>query len=211
MRITFSLDLYLVTGRDLSLGRPLKDVVEKAVKGGVTMVQLREKSVSTREFIQDALEIKAFLKKHGIPLIINDRVDVAMAIDADGLHLGQSDMHWKMARRLLGPDKIIGLSIEKPEQLKEANEADIDYIGISPVFITPTKKELKKGLGLKKTAEIVGAAKHPSVAIGGINMSNVTQVLRTGTNGVSVVSVICSADDPETAARELSQVIKQKI
>ncbi|HMB00242.1 MAG TPA: thiamine phosphate synthase, partial [Spirochaetota bacterium] len=85
MRITFSLDLYLVTGRDLSLGRPLKDVVEKAVKGGVTMVQLREKSVSTREFIQDALEIKAFLKKHGIPLIINDRVDVAMAIDADGL------------------------------------------------------------------------------------------------------------------------------
>ncbi|WP_291857971.1 thiamine phosphate synthase [Marinilabilia sp.] len=209
MRKPFKLDLYLVTDRDLSLGRPLREIVEKAVKGGVTMVQLREKSASTRDFIQEALEIKSFLRHHGIPLVINDRVDVALAIDADGVHLGQSDMHWEMARRLLGPDKIIGLSIEKEKQLKEANEADIDYIGISPVFTTPTKKELEKGLGLKGTSEIAHNSKHLSVAIGGINLSNVTDVLRTGTNGVSVVSAICSAEDAEAAARALAEVIKQ--
>lgn len=209
MRKPFELDLYLVTDRDLSLDRPLRDIVEKAVKGGVTMVQLREKSASTREFIQEALEIKPLLRQYNIPLIINDRVDIALAIDADGVHLGQSDMHWKMARQLLGPDKIIGLSIEKAEQLEEANEADIDYIGISPVFTTPTKKELENELGLKGTSEIARNSNHPSVAIGGINLTNVTDVLLTGTNGVSVVSAICSAEDPEAAAKELSKVIKQ--
>ncbi len=211
MRIPFSLHLYLVTDRDLSLGRPLRDVVEKAIKGGVSMVQLREKSASTREFIREALEIQPLLRQHRIPLIINDRVDVAIAIDADGVHLGQSDMHWKMARKLLGPDKIIGLSIEKKEQLQEANEADIDYIGISPVFTTPTKKELEKGLGLEETAEIVKKSKHPSVAIGGINISNIADVLSTGTNGVSVVSAICSAENPDIAGNELSDIIKQII
>jgi thiamine-phosphate pyrophosphorylase len=211
MRIPFALDLYLVTDRDLSLGRPLQRIVEKAVKGGVTMVQLREKRASTREFIREALEIQPLLRQYGIPLIINDRVDVALAIDADGVHLGQSDMHWEMARKLLGPDKIIGLSIEKPEQLREANEADIDYIGISPVFTTPTKMELEKGLGLVGTAEIVQKSKHPCVAIGGINISNVTDVLSTGANGVSVVSAVCSADDPEIAGAELSKMIKQII
>jgi thiamine-phosphate pyrophosphorylase len=209
MRIPFALDLYLVTDRDLSLGRPLQRIVEKAVKGGVTMVQLREKRASTREFIREALEIQPLLRQYGIPLIINDRVDVALAIDADGVHLGQSDMHWEMARKLLGPDKIIGLSIEKPEQLREANEADIDYIGISPVFTTPTKMELEKGLGLVGTAEIAQKSKHPCVAIGGINISNVTDVLSTGVNGVSVVSAVCSADDPEIAGAELSKLIKQ--
>jgi len=209
MRKPFTLDLYLVTDRDLSLDRPLRDIVEKAVKGGVTMVQLREKSASTREFIQEAMEIRHLLRQYDIPLIINDRVDVALAIDADGVHLGQSDMHWKMARQLLGPDKIIGLSVEKAEQLEEANDADIDYIGISPVFTTPTKKELENGLGLKATSEIARNSNHPSVAIGGINLTNVTDVLRTGTNGVSVVSAICSAEEPEAAARQMAEIIKQ--
>ena len=113
MRKPFALNLYLVTDRDLSLGRPLREIVEKAVKGGVTMVQLREKSASTREFIQEALEIKPLLLQHGIPLIINDRVDVALAIDADGVHLGQSDIHWKMARQLWGPIKSLGCLSKK--------------------------------------------------------------------------------------------------
>lgn len=210
MRSPFSLDLYLVTDRDLSLGRPLKEVVEKAVKGGVTMVQLREKDAGTREFIHEALEIQPVLKNLNIPLIINDRVDVALAIDADGVHLGQNDMHWKMARQLLGPDKLIGLSIESKDQLTEANNADIDYIGISPVFTTPTKRELEKGLGLEGTAEIVKESLHPSVAIGGINSKNAADVLNTDTRGISVVSAICSAQDPENAARELTYIINKR-
>lgn len=210
MRPPFSLELYLVTDRDLSLGRPLTEVVEKAVRGGVTMVQLREKSASTRQFIQEALQIKPILRKYGIPLIINDRVDVAMAIEADGVHLGQSDMNWQMARNLLGHQKIIGLSIENVDQLSEANKADIDYIGISPVFTTTTKRELSKGLGLSGTAEISSLSKHPSVAIGGINHTNATAILGTGTNGISVVSAICSADNPETAAKKLSEIFNQQ-
>lgn len=209
MRPPFSLDLYLVTDRDLSLGRSLTEIIERAVMGGVTMVQLREKNATTGQFIQEALHIKPILRKHHIPLIINDRLDVAMAIDADGVHLGQSDMHWQMARTLLGPEKIIGLSIENVDQLTEANNADIDYIGISPVFTTPTKKELSKGLGLPGTTEIAGLSKHPSVAIGGINATNAADIIGTGTQGISVVSAICSAEDPETAAKELSDIIKQ--
>jgi thiamine-phosphate pyrophosphorylase len=212
MRPDFDLSLYLVTDRELSLNRPLNEVVDKAANGGVTMVQLREKKASTREFISEALKIKPILKNLGIPLIINDRVDVALAIDADGVHLGQSDMHWTIARRLLGPDKLIGLSIEEINQLKEANKADIDYIGISPVFTTSTKTELEHGLGLKGTAEIAKKSKHPSVAIGGINTDNARDIMATGTNGISVVSAICSTPDPGNAAKELIRlVLEQKI
>lgn len=211
MKPDFDLNLYLVTDRDLSLNRTLKEVVKKAVKGGVTMVQLREKSASTRAFIKEALEIQPMLKKANIPLIINDRVDVALAVDADGVHLGQADMPWKMARNLVGPDKIIGISIENKEQLAEANNADIDYIGISPVFTTPTKKELEQELGISGTSEIAALSRYPSVAIGGINTRNALEVKRTGVTGISVVSAICSAVDPEYAARELSEIMKSSL
>jgi thiamine-phosphate pyrophosphorylase len=209
MRLAFDLSLYLVTDRDLSLGRSLKAVVKSAVKGGVTMVQLREKNASTRDFIHEAREIKLILKKFNVPLIINDRLDVALAVEADGVHLGQTDMHWRMARQLLGPDKLIGLSIESSHQLHEANDADIDYIGISPVFITPTKIELTRGLGMSKTREIALKSRHPSVAIGGIHLGNAHEVLATGINGISVVSAICSNSDPEDAAKELLKIINQ--
>ena len=125
--------LYLVTDRDLSLGRSLEEVVSEAVSGGVTMVQLREKDAPTGEFIDLAGRLMNMLKPLGIPLIINDRVDVAMAVDADGVHIGQSDMPYEIARKLLGPDKIIGLSVENFEDIEKANALDVDYIGISPV------------------------------------------------------------------------------
>ena len=210
MRNEFDLSLYLVTDRGLSLGRSLKEVLEMALKGGVTMVQIREKEASTREFIGEVLNIKVLLKRYNVPLIINDRVDVALATDADGVHLGQNDMPWRMARRLLGPDKIIGLSVESADQIEEANAADIDYIGISPVFATPTKKELTKGLGLNGTAHITKLSRHPAVAIGGINQENAREVLQTGVDGISVVSAICSAPDPEKASRELLEIITTK-
>ncbi|MDN5291584.1 MAG: thiamine-phosphate pyrophosphorylase [Anaerophaga sp.] len=209
MRNEFDLSLYLVTDRGLSLGRSLREVLEKALKGGVSMVQIREKEASTREFIREVLDIKVLLKRYNIPLIINDRVDVALATDADGVHLGQNDMPWQMARRLIGADKIIGLSIESADQIEEANAADIDYIGISPVFTTPTKKELAKGLGLEETTRIAKLSRHPAVAIGGIKPENAREVLQTGVDGISVVSAICSAPDPEKASRELLEIIKK--
>ncbi|SFD95774.1 thiamine phosphate synthase [Thermophagus xiamenensis] len=207
MRAKFDLRLYLVTDRDLALGRPLTDVVEKALKGGVTMVQLREKKATTRRFLQEVMDVKKILQPYNTPLIVNDRVDIALATDADGVHLGQSDMPWQMARKILGPEKIIGLSIESIEQLEEANSADIDYIGISPVFTTPTKKELEKGLGIPGTREIASQSRHPAVAIGGINIENVKDVMATGVDGISVVSAICSASDPEASARDLLERI----
>lgn len=134
----FDLSLYLVTDRSLSLGRSLESVVAQAVEGGVTMVQLREKDCSTLEFYEQAILLKKCLHPYNIPLIINDRLDIALACDAEGLHIGQSDMPYDIARKLFGRDKIIGLSVECIQDAVNANELDVDYIGISPVFGTPT-------------------------------------------------------------------------
>ncbi len=211
MRPPFNLSLYLVTDRPLCLGRSLFDVVKEAVAGGVTMVQLREKEATTKEFVELALALKKHLAPLNVPLIINDRIDVALAVDSEGIHIGQGDMPFALARQMVGPDKLIGLSVESYEQALEANQLDVDYIGISPVYTTPTKQELEQGLGLKETSRIARASVHPSVAIGGINLTTAREVLETGVNGLSVVSVICSAPSPEKASRELRTMIKQYI
>lgn len=204
-----ALKLYLVTDRDLSLGRSLEEVVREAVAGGVTMVQLREKDAATGEFIDLARRMMSVLKPLGVPLIINDRVDVAMAVDADGVHIGQSDMAYADARRLLGPDKIIGLSVENFEDLEEANILDVDYIGISPVYGTPTKTDTAEPFGLEGLRKAVQMSAHPTVAIGGMNASTVGAVMAAGTDGVAVVSAICSAPSPRAAAAELLNIINE--
>jgi thiamine-phosphate pyrophosphorylase len=140
MKNPFDLSLYLVTDRPLSGGRDMAWIVREAAAGGVTMVQLREKECSTAEFIALARQLKTALLPLGIPLIINDRVDVALAVDADGVHIGQSDMPYETARALLGKEKIIGLSVETMEEVIAANALDVDYIGISPVYATPTER-----------------------------------------------------------------------
>ena len=134
MRKDFDMSLYLVTDRPLSRGRDIEWIVEEAVKGGATVVQLREKDCSTAEFVSIASRLMEKLKPLGVPLIINDRIDVALAVDADGVHIGQSDMPYATARRLLGNDKIIGLSVETMDEVVEANALDVDYIGVSPVY-----------------------------------------------------------------------------
>lgn len=202
-RIRDQLRLYLVTDRPLSLGRDIEWIVSEAVRGGATMVQLREKEIDTREFIELALRIKPILQKAGVPLIINDRVDVALAVDADGVHIGQSDMPYEMARRLLGPDKIIGLSAENMEQVLKANALDIDYLAISPVYSTATKTDTAPPFGLDGLREAVRLSKHPTVAIGGMNQKTVAGVFATGVDGIAVVSAICSAPDPAASSREL--------
>lgn len=181
----------------------LCDIVEKAVSGGVTMVQLREKTADTHTFLERAFALKRLLQSTDVPLIINDRVDIALAVDADGVHLGQSDMPVAIARQLLGPDKIIGLSVENFEQIKEANQLDIQYIGISPIFATPTKTDTQTPFGLEGARQAVALSTHPTIGIGGINASNIAAVRATGLDGVAVVSAIMCAPDPKKAAQEL--------
>jgi thiamine-phosphate pyrophosphorylase len=207
---SFDLSLYLVTDRELSLGRPLEFIVEEAVKGGVTMVQLRENNCSSLEFYHLARNLKTLLQPHKVPLIINNRADIALAVDADGLHIGQSDLPWQVARRLLGPDKILGLSVETIQQTEEANEHDIDYIGISPVFATPTKTDTAPPFGLEGVKAVSAVSRHPSVGIGGINSENAGQIIAQGTNGIAVVSAISATENPRLSAKLLLNIIKNK-
>ena len=206
---SFDLSLYLVTDRSLSLGRSLESVVFDAAEGGVTMVQLREKDCSTLEFYQQAMLLKECLRPYHIPLIINDRLDIALACDAEGLHIGQSDIPYDIARKLLGKDKIIGLSVECLQDAVDANELDVDYIGISPVFGTPTKTDTAPALGLEGIREIVKISRHPAVGIGGINQTNAADIIEAGADGISVVSAIMSASDPKQAAFQLMSIIQK--
>jgi len=201
--------LYLVTDRGLSLGRSLEWVVEKAVKGGASLVQLREKDLDTRPFIETAVALREILDRYGVPLLINDRVDVALAAGADGVHLGRQDMPYEMARQILGKEAIIGLSVETYEQAEQVSKLEADYIAISPVYTTPTKKELTEELGLEGVRHITGICPQPAVGIGSIKPHNAGDVIRAGADGIAVVSGICSADDPEQAARELRRIVEQ--
>jgi len=199
--------LHLVTDRSLSLGRSLVEVVREAVAGGVTCVQLREKDCSTREFLEEALLLKELLRPQGLPLIINDRVDIALAIGADGVHLGQSDLPILHARRLLGPDCLIGISAESLDDALEAEQQGADYIGISPVFSTPTKTDTAPALGLEGLRRIREQVRIPLVGIGGINLSNARQVIDAGADGVAVVSAIMSAESPRQTAEAIRRVV----
>lgn len=201
------LRLYLVTDRPLSLGRDLEWIVTEAVRGGVTMVQLREKDCDTREFVELAARLKAALSPLGVPLIINDRIDVALAMDADGVHIGQSDMPYDIARKLLGPDKIIGLSVENMDDIREANALDVDYVGISPVYSTSTKTDTAAPFGLDGLREAVKLSVHPTVAIGGMNARTAADVMACGTDGIAVVSAIVSADSPYDASVNLKSIV----
>ena len=199
--------LYLVTERSLARGRSIAWLVEAAVRGGVTAVQLREKSCPTSDFVQLGRELKKLLASHQVPLIVNDRVDLALEIGADGVHIGQHDMDSGRARRLLGPDAIIGLSIETVEQARAAVSLDVDYLGVGPVFATATKMDAAPPLGLAALARVRAISRHRVVAIGGIGLENARQAIRSGADGVAVVSAICAAGDPERAARDLRQSI----
>lgn len=201
----FPLDLHLVTDRPLCRGRSLLEIVRAAVAGGATVVQLREKEASTQEFVELGRMLMAELKGGAVPLIINDRIDVALAIEADGVHLGQSDMPYAIARQLLGPKALIGLSVESVADARAAEQLDVAYLGLSPVFATTTKSDLQPALGLAGIREIRATSRHRLVAIGGIHAGNTGAILAAGADGVAVVSAICAADDPQQATRELRQ------
>ncbi|MBP7766146.1 MAG: thiamine phosphate synthase [Syntrophaceae bacterium] len=199
--------IYLVTDRGLCGGRSLEEVVGAALRGGVAYVQLREKNLSTRLFVEEARAVKQLLASRGVPLIINDRLDVALACEADGVHIGQDDMPYETARRLLGPKAIIGLSVETWADVEAAQKLDVDYLGVSPVFATPTKTDTREPWGLDGLRQIQAANRHPLVAIGGINAANAKAVAEAGAPCLAVVSAICSADDPAAAAATLKKIL----
>jgi len=203
--------LYFVTDHGLCGGKPLADVVLQAIRGGAACVQLREKEVSTRFFIEEALTIKDLLAPFGTPLIINDRLDVALAVGADGVHVGQDDMPYKIARRLMGPKAMIGLSVETWMDVERAEGLDVDYLGVSPVFATPTKTDTKEPWGLDGLARIRAFSRHPLVGIGGLNRGNAEAVVMAGADSVAVVSAICASPDPFAAAQELEAIIRSSL
>lgn len=202
-----ALELYLVTDRGLSLGRPLLDVVQAAVAGGVSCVQLREKDLPTRDFVALARTLVAWLRPRGVPLIINDRLDIALIAQADGLHVGQSDLDVLDARRHLPPGAILGLSVERLDHVRAVDRAAVDYLGVSPVFATATKTDTARPFGLDGLRAARAATKLPLVAIGGISQANASGVRAAGADGIAVVSALMSAHDVTAEARALRRAM----
>lgn len=208
----FDPSLYLIVGTDAVGGRDLVGLVTAAVEGGVTLVQLREKAVPFAETVALARALKAALAPHGVPLIVNDDVQMALAAQADGLHVGQDDLAPAAARAAIGPDRLLGLSVGN---LAEARLVDpalvdpalVDYVGVGPVYPTGTKPDAGAAIGLDGVAALRARLTLPLVAIGGIQAANAAEVLASGVDGLAVVSAICGAPDPARAASELRRVI----
>lgn len=195
--------LYLVTDRGLCRGRNVAHTVAEAMRGGITVVQLREKLLEDEEFLRSAVEMKELADRWNIPLIINDRLDIALACGAAGVHLGQDDTNCALARRVAGERMIVGVSVSTVEEALKAEADGADYLGVSPVFSTPTKPDAPAPAGLEGLRKIRGAVRLPLVGIGGINTANAADVIDAGADGVAVVSAIMAAQDPCRAAREL--------
>jgi thiamine-phosphate pyrophosphorylase len=198
------LSLYLVTDKSDDVKKFLK-TIEEGIKGGVSVVQIREKTADTLDFYNLALKVKEITTRYNVPLIINDRVDVALAIDADGVHVGQSDMPCDVTRRLVGPDKIVGVSAATIDEAKKAEKDGADYIGSGAVFPTATKDDAPK-ITKKDLKEISDSINIPVVAIGGITLENAHELNDTGIAGLSVVSAIMSSDDPKKSSEELLKI-----
>ena len=200
--------LYLVTDRRWLGERTLWDGVEEAIRGGATLVQLREKKISSKEYFELAQRVKEVTDRHGIPLIINDRIDIALAIDADGVHLGPEDLPVSIARKLLGNGKIIGSSAATVAEALLFQAQGADYLGVGAVFPTATKRGTEK-VGLDDLRGIKAAVHIPVVAIGGIKAENAKPVMETGVDGVAVVSAIMDQKDIREAARQLLSLLKE--
>ena len=194
--------LYLCTDRSFMKTKTLEETVEQAVQGGCSIVQLREKDCSTKEFLEQELRIKKTTQQYNVPLIINDRIDICMAADADGVHLGQEDMPVAQARKLLGEGKIIGASAHNVEEALKAWQDGADYLGVGAIFGTNTKKNTVD-TSIETLKEICVKVPIPVVAIGGVGLSNIEKLAGSQIRGVAVVSAIMAEEDPKKAAEKL--------
>ena len=200
--------LYAVTDRAWLRGETLSQQVEKAIKGGATCVQLREKNISDDEFLSLAFQVKEVCAKYGVPFIVNDNVKVAIEVGADGVHIGQEDMGAAQARELIGPDMVLGVSAATVEQAKKAVADGADCLGVGSVFTTSTKLDAD-AVSIDTLKEICAVCGVPVVAIGGINRTNVHKLSGSGVDGIAVVSAIFRADDIEAAAKELRHLAEK--
>ena len=201
------LSLYFVTGPDDTRGRPVIDVVLQAVRGGVTTVQLRWKDAPGRAFVEQARRLIDVLRPLGVPLIINDRIDVALASGADGVHVGQDDIAPADVRRLVSERYIVGLSVTSVEEARVVDPNVVDYVGLGPVFATASKADAAPPLGLDGMRAALAILSVPTVAIGGVSADTAAAVMETGVDGIAVVSAISSADDPGRAAARLKSIV----
>lgn len=200
--------VYLVTDHRGKTEEEILEVIEKAIKGGCGIIQLREKTASTKDFYQLAIKVKEITSKYNIPLIINDRIDIALAVKSEGVHLGQDDMPAEIAREIIGPEMILGVSASTIETAVKAEKDGADYIGSGAIFSTKTKDDADD-LTKETLKEIVETIDIPVVAIGGITLENAETIKDTGIAGFSVVSAIMNAEDPQKASETLKEIYKR--
>lgn len=206
-----SMLLYAVTDRMwLKEGQTLAQVTEEILKSGVTFLQIREKGLEDAAFLAEAKALRALCREYRVPFVVNDSVEIAMACDADGVHVGQSDIMGRDIRALIGPDKILGISAGTVETALAAQTAGADYIGVGAVFTTSTKKDAT-ALTMEQLREICDAVEIPVVAIGGIGADNILQLSGSGVDGVAVVSAIYGQNDPGAAARQMRELSRQMV
>ncbi len=210
MRPKIDLSLYLVTDRDLMTTPTLEEAVEEAISGGVTLVQLREKKASSRDFYELAVRIKVVTDRHDIPLIINDRADIALGAHAAGVHVGQADIPARVAREIMGDDKIVGVSISNTEEAIKAQEDGADYLGVGPMFSTDTKKDAEP-VSYEEFLRIRESVHIPIVVIGGINENTIPTFKGADIHGIAVVSAIMAAKDVSGKARRLRDLTREVI
>ncbi|MGN0633109.1 MAG: thiamine phosphate synthase [Oscillospiraceae bacterium] len=199
--------LYICTDSGLMSSETVEESVKAVLKGGASVIQLREKNASSRKLFELAARVKEITDSYGVPLIINDRVDIALAVNADGVHLGQSDLPCTVARRILGEDKIIGITAPTVEAAVKAQADGADYIGVGAMFVTSTKSDAKPNTR-ENLAAIRAAVDIPIVIIGGIKRTNVLEFSGMGINGAAVISDMIADKDPENAAREMRKILR---
>lgn len=201
------LRLYVISDRDIARGRPEPEVMREAIEGGATCFQLRGKNMTGREMYEIGKKLRQLATDTGTLFIVNDRVDVAIAVQADGVHIGQDDLPLLVTRELVGRHRLVGVSAGTPDEAKEAEKLGADYLGVGSVFHTATKADAGEPIGLKGLEEIVASVKIPVVAIGGIDSSNALEAIRVGACGVAVISAIVGAQDVREATRQMARTI----
>jgi thiamine-phosphate pyrophosphorylase len=208
MKREIDYSLYLVTDRGACREKGMLELIGEAVAGGASLVQLREKEAGTAEFLSLAREVLDLLRPLGVPLLINDRVDVALAAGADGVHVGQDDMPVRDVRRLAGDSMLVGLTVNSLEQVLEAEALPVDYLGAGPAFATRSKQTSKPVLGPRGIQHLRSHTTRPLVAIGGIDAENAGEIIRAGADGIAVISALCSSGSPRLAAETLLRAVR---